>query len=143
MNTADKTIEIKLGFPPNIEDIRARFGELPASAYFCYDNVIYIGNNSMPTPFPPDLLAHEGCHVKQQETVGGAKRWWKRYLTDDHFLLEVEIEAYKEQYRFMAKYIKDRNERFRYATRLATALASPQYGSLISQSEALRCIGGW
>lgn len=42
------------------------------------------------------LIAHEMVHVRQQAATGWLAWWW-RYLTDESFRLDQELEAYRVQ----------------------------------------------
>lgn len=125
-------MKIVTDYPPNIEKIKEVFdfeGKVPC---FTYGNTLY---NPSGNPVSASLLKHEEVHVRQQgENPEG---WWDRYLTDIPFRLEQEIEGYQAQYREAKKWIKDRNELYRYARNLASDLSSPMYGSIISVQEAL------
>lgn len=62
---------------------------------------------------PNDLLKHEETHVRQQMAYkGGKDAWFERYLADDQFRLDNELEAYRRQYRYAKENIKDRNQVF-------------------------------
>ena len=88
----------------------------------------------------PDLLAHERIHLAQQEKWGDPESWWKKYLGDRHFRLEQEIEAYKEQIKFINTAVKDRNQAFSLKRRLYHDLSGPMYGNLCTTAEAQRLI---
>jgi len=79
----------------------------------------------------PDLLIHEGTHLKQQEKIG-VKEWVERYLNEPQFRLTQEIEAYKNQIHS----IKDRNARSRCRIQSSQFLASSLYGNIINYKEA-------
>lgn len=88
---------------------------------------------------PEDLIAHESTHIRQQSTQPDA--WWSRYLDDQFFRVEQEAEAYAAQYDYVCHHIlKDRNARNKFLLRLASSLASPIYGSVISTSTAMERI---
>ena len=90
---------------------------------------------------PPDLMAHELVHVKQQaEFEGGYKAWWECYFEDDQFRLDQEVAAYKEQLSLVRNLIKDRNQQARVLSRIAAVLSGKTYGNLISYAEALRLL---
>ena len=90
-------MNIKHEFPPNFEAIKAKLPITEANIY-CYDSTLYV-------PFrqevPEDVMIHEEKHVEQQK--GEPVVWWERYLNDPGFRLEMELEAYVAQY----KWIKD------------------------------------
>jgi len=43
------------------------------------------------------LIAHEEVHARQQRATGWFAWWWWRYLTDEAFRLDAELEAYRVQ----------------------------------------------
>ena len=45
-----------------------------------------------------DLLVHENVHARQQEGKD-LEKWVDRYLTDTEFRKQIELEAYREQYK--------------------------------------------
>lgn len=83
----------------------------------------------------PDLLEHEKVHIKQQ--ASGWREWWERYFTDTAFRTTQELEAYQEQYRWVLKNIKDRNERARYLMFFAQSLSGKMYGNVLSLQDAM------
>lgn len=93
---------------------------------FAYNGIIYSDYT-----LPPDLIIHEQTHFKQQEKFG-LDTWVERYLTNESFRLEMEIEAYKNQ----LKSIKDKNLRFAVRMDSVDALTSGLYGSIITREEA-------
>ena len=80
----------------------------------------------------PDILLHEQVHIAQQKRIG-ARKWIKRYLVDDEFRKEQEVEAYQVQ----IASIKDREARSSCRTECAYNLSSSLYGSLMTFMEAL------
>lgn len=91
-------------------------------------------------PLPADVDAHERVHLQQQGgTAEGAAAWWEKYLSDPVFRYEQELQAYREQYRFLKKTVKDGNELTRRVYKLAADLNS-MYGLQVTQAEALRAI---
>ena len=127
---------VKKENPPNIEEIQARFPSIKGQKgiIYTYDKVIY---NPDGMPLTSELVAHEMTHIKQQaEHKGGVKGWWKQYLEDDGFRFAEELEAYSRQYIVFCDSVKDRNQRATYLFFLAKHLSSPQYGSIISTTDA-------
>lgn len=128
-------MEIIHDFPPNFKAIEKKFGPLSDSVIFTYGGAIYA-----PTvgEIASHLIVHEEVHSKQQGD--DPKGWWKRYLKDDKFRLEQEVEAYKAQYLFFKRTIKDRNRQTRFLYKIAADLASPMYGSIVPHREAMNLI---
>ncbi len=87
----------------------------------------------------PDVEAHERVHIEQQCSYG-IIAWWDRYLCDDDFRLEQELEAYRAQWRFVQNSERDRNRQAIMLTQIAKDLASPMYGKLLPFKEALKAI---
>lgn len=83
----------------------------------------------------PDLLVHEGIHVKQQAKIG-KDVWWEQYFNNDSFRLSQEKEAYIAQSKWLKRHIKDRNKRFVYLNKIATDFSSSMYGNIITKEEA-------
>ena len=101
-----------------------------------YGNTIYLNHKESITH---DLFVHESVHCKQQGyNEAGASNWWDDYLHDDSFRLEQELEAYRAQYAFLKRHIKDRNKLFLQLRRLSIDLSSQMYGNIIGQMEALQ-----
>lgn len=122
-------------YPPNINDIR-KVLTVPETAIFTYGSDLYIPSNGR---IDEPLFKHEQVHERQQNKMG-VKQWWKRYISDLNFRLSQEIEAHQVQYREAKKLIKDRNRLSLYGLRLASSLASEQYGNIISQQDAYNAI---
>ena len=88
-------------------------------------------------PIPKDLMVHELTHVRQHRAYpGGKDMWWERYLQDDQFRYDQELEAYRKQYQWVKNNIKDRNQAFRYLMFYAKSLAGPMYGKVATLSKA-------
>lgn len=119
--------------------------EIPDIYYVCKDkfgvnwddNIIFTYGDTIycKTDIPEDLKVHEATHIRQQKS--GAKEWWDRYLNDNAFRLDQEVEAYKNQYNYLKIVIKDRNKLFLHKHRIAKDLSSYIYGNIISYSDAL------
>lgn len=105
---------------------------------FTYGDILY---NPDQGPLDVAFIAHEETHQRQQQENGMTpEKWWSLYLRSEEFRLSQEIEAYQNQYKVQKKYIKDRNTLAQYLYRLAQALSSPMYGSIISFSMAMSVI---
>jgi hypothetical protein len=119
-------------FPPNIAAIRKRF-EMTGfpTAIFAYGDTLY---NPSGMEIPPDLIAHEELHSKQQE-IYGLQDWWTRYLEDDAFRLGQEVEAYRKQYEY-AKEKYNRDQRRWVLNEIVKNLSSKLYGNVINKKRA-------
>ena len=129
-------MKIVLDYPPNYAVVASTFDLSRVTPVFMYGEILY---NPAGIPLESHIIAHEEVHERQQRTIG-PKAWWDRYLTDSQFRIDQEIEAYREQYRFVKNIIKDRNKVARFLHAIATDLSGPMYGSAISYQDALNKI---
>lgn len=114
-------VEVKKEWPPNIDAIRKRF-ELTGKEIFAYDGVIYHpGSGQLTAP----LIAHEKVHFAQQGDDPAG--WWDRYLTDNSFRYEMELDAHREELRVFCKFYRDRNMQWKYCDRLARRMSAETY----------------
>ena len=79
--------------------LRAKFGidwdDPKVAIFITYGDTVY-----SKYPLTPDLEIHEGTHIKQQEAIG-KERWWDLYIENKKFRLSQEVEAYRNQIKFM------------------------------------------
>jgi len=115
---------------------KEKFGiDFDRGTIFTVGEDIHIKN---PDKLSQDLLAHELVHIIQQQEIG-ADNWWERYLEDDAFRLEQEIEAYGEQYRYaQEKY--NRQQRRLLLKEMSENLSGKMYGNLLSKEQAKELI---
>ena len=99
---------------------------------FPYNPVIY---NPSGLDIPADIMIHEAVHIKQQGK--NPQAWWDRYILDKGFRLQQELEANQEQYKFICKIKKDRNERARALVAIARNMAGAVYGNMITTNKAI------
>lgn len=130
-------MEIRIEKPPVWEQANRVFDLTGRRPVFAWDTILY---NPLEGHVDEYAMLHEEEHSKQQRAIGGPEIWWQKYLTDKHFRLVQELEAYKVQYRAAKVGIKDRNTLYRYALRMAGDCASSMYGCDITTSDALRLI---
>lgn len=129
-------MEIINAFPPNIEEIKKRFNLDGHKPVFSYGKILYVPYGA---DIDPHLMAHEMTHGKYQIEMG-VENWWKKYLYDDTFRLDQEVEAYRAQYKRYCHDVKDGNRRAKLLNFIADSLSSAMYGNLVSKSEAMRLI---
>ncbi len=136
-------MKIVKGYPPNIEAIRAKFA-LSEYVIFTYGGVIYQPGSGV---IPLDLMVHEETHEIQQMNFKSPDEWWDKYLDDEKFRLDQEVEAYRRQYEFYkdSKCTKPggkiREVRLRkFLLKVARDLSGPIYGNLVPMSEAKKLI---
>jgi len=126
--------------PPQwiLDAVKEKWGVVwESTVIFTYGDIISTSSGSM----TEDLIAHEQTHVRQQKAMG-ADLWWKRYLEDDEFRYSQELEAYRNQYQWLVKNIKDRNEVFKYLEHYARSLSGAMYGNMVQYSVAFKLIKG-
>ena len=105
---------------------------MEAGVMFTYGDKIY----SLLPP-APDVVAHEEVHQRQQATMS-PELWWDMYFKSPEFRYSQEIEAYREQYKFVNKKLKDRNQKAQYLDFFAKSLSGSMYGDLCSYQQALK-----
>ena len=90
---------------------------------------------------PPDFIIHEQTHLKRQKfsKIYGLWWWW-RYIRNQEFRLNEELVAYQNQWKFIQKTIKDRNQRSVMLDKLANALSGKIYGNIIDVYHARKMI---
>lgn len=125
---------------PPIYDMIVQSGMTPSPhTIYAYGDAIYNpGGFDLETKENEHYIVHESVHCRQQGD--NPDYWWSRYLDDHFFRIQMEIEAYAEQYDFICKTNKDRNQRFKILHNMARILASPIYGNVIGQQSALQLI---
>lgn len=110
-----------IDFPPNYKEI-TRFLKPEKETFYCYGDVIY---NPSGVEIPPDIEYHEGIHAKQQKSFLSPALWWTKYLIDQDFRLDQELEAFTKQWMFIYKHIpKVKKESLEV---ISNILASPMY----------------
>ena len=130
-------VEIVHEWPPRRAEIEERFGELPDGVIFAWGDKIMVPSGAHLWQW---LVDHEAVHLRQQKEAGGVDPWWDRYLVDDEFRLEQELEAHVAEYRTFCLHERDRNERARYLNAIAGRLSSKMYGRLITRGQAMKRI---
>ena len=119
--------------PPNYAEIQQHFpnANFDKGTLFTYGDTCYCKDIS------PVMIVHEQTHAKQQVNP---KEWWDRYFTDINFRLSQEVEAYKNQWKWIKENIKDRNKRFKMLCAICDDLSGKLYNNMVSWSEAKRLI---
>jgi len=110
--------------PPNYALIRKHFpnADFKNGIVFTYFPDIYIKGH-----IQPHLLVHEQTHLAQQSSLfEKPDSWWEKYISDKDFRIQMEIEAYHNQYKHSPSLLHQ----------LASDLSSPLYGSTISYKDA-------
>ena len=121
---------------PPILDKLLKAGLKPQkTTVFAYGDTLY---NPSGVEIPPDILVHEEVHIRQQKDNKNA--CLEKYLNDKEYRLKVEVEAFREQYKFVCEMLKDRNYRAKCLHSLAQELSGSVYGKIINYSEAINKI---
>lgn len=122
-------------YPPNIEEIQKIFGRKAiAHAIFTYAPHVYYPDGG---ELPEHLVAHEQTHLSQQGDKPA--EWWERYLVDQQFRLEQEVEAYREQYQNALETLP-RKVRRQLLQQISRDLSGPLYGYIIKFDQAKEAI---
>lgn len=116
-------------YPPNINDIRL-FLDVSDDVIFCYGDTIY---NPSKKTITEDLMLHEEVHKRQQGGLPDA--WWFRYLRDEQFRLEQELEAYGVQYSLVKSKTSGKLREW-ILDKMAEALSGKVYGNLLNFAQA-------
>lgn len=129
--------------PPNFKAIAKAFPAVleRKDVVYTYGGIMFNpGDIEIDEPFG----LHEACHSLQQEKLGkgaeGADKWWKKFIKDPEFRKEQELEAFAVQYRRYCELQPNRDRRARYLHKIAMNFASPIYGNMVSQQEAVKLI---
>lgn len=119
--------------PPIWDEAHKHFEIDDSATVYTYGDVLY---NPAAVVIDQYLEAHEATHMRQQAKEGDPATWWKKYFTDAVFRIEMEAQAYGQQYRLFCQENKDRNTQMRYLWQLAVVLSSDMYRVNISHSNA-------
>lgn len=118
--------------PPNYDAlISAGFRIGGKKVLFAWGDKIY---NPGCLKIPPHLIVHEEMHSWRQGDEPEA--WWGSYINDDEFRLEEEILAHQVELRELMRGNTNRKTRRGALHQVAQRLASPLYGSVISERRA-------
>lgn len=118
-------MEIVSGFPPNINELKEHF-DIGYTVVFTYGDILYNPGNGF---INKALLAHEETHSRQQQEMG-VEQWWRKYIDDQQFRIDQEVEAYHNQYlEYKKSNSYQKSELF--VNNLARDLSSKLYGENI------------
>ena len=127
-------MKIVKGFPPNKNEIERILGIFKDSVY-CWGEVLYAPDLSEGEELSEDILAHERVHQKQQENYASSEVWWAKYLYNEEFRKEQEVDAFREQYQFVKEKTTNKIAKLCLFD-LADNLRNPMYGLSLSHQEA-------
>lgn len=119
--------------PPNYGEICKTLSP-GDTAVFTYGDTIYAPNLKDEKEIQLHLMVHEETHAKQQTNP---EEWWIKYLADADFRFEQELEAYASQFAYVdgLEGLTYKNKKS-FLEKIASDLASPMYGNIITQVEA-------
>ncbi len=130
-------MEIIKDVPPNFKTICAHF---PFVAEH-FKDIVFTFGETLYSPgghdIPDHLMVHEQTHSLQQRVMG-IDNWWVKYLVDDSFRLDQEVEAYARQYKFFKN--KHSRQTKQFLNKIAKDLSSKMYGNLCSFERAKELI---
>lgn len=132
-------MKVVVAEPPMMDEIDARTGTRGKPVLYAWGDIIY---NPLGMMIPPQLLAHEEVHEKQQALLKGPKVWWTRYLADLPFRLTQEVPAHQAEYLAYCRLGTNRQQRRRYLHGLIKRLSGPLYGKLVLREKAKALILG-
>lgn len=102
---------------------------------FAFGDTIYAS-----AEIPDHLIVHEKEHLRQQfYCTLGAWVWLALYLVSKRFRYAMELKAYQAQWNFFIQHYVF-SERDAFIRKLASDLASPLYGNIVSFSKAMKAI---
>lgn len=139
INNMFKKVKVSSQKPPEwiLQAVKDKFDvDWESNIVFAYDGQI-MTNGGIVTE---DLVAHETTHFDQQEKVGGSDNWWRKYLEDEKFRFEQELEAYRNQYQFIKMISRDQKFINNNLAFFAEALSGPIYGNMVSKDVAYNLI---
>ncbi len=122
--------------PPNWDELVKRYSVEWGPTVVTYGDTVYCGYK-----LSDDVVVHESVHIEQQATIG-VETWWRRYYDDPQFRYEQELEAYRAQYKFIKRTIKDRNKMNQRLLLLASYLSGDMYENIVTKAEAMKAIRG-
>ena len=120
-------IKLIYDWPPNAETEDKKRKDVAIN----YKGDIYLPNGNV----REDIIIHEKVHIKQQK--GDYDGWIEHYQTDISFRIEQEVEAYKEQIKYIKKTM-GRKKAFYAMMSFAKFLSSEVYGNIITFEKALK-----
>jgi hypothetical protein len=80
-------------------------------------------------------LTHEKVHIKQQKEMG-VDEWWDKYLSDEQFRLQQELEAYKAEIEWIKENVKGFVLKDKMISKIIMDISSDMYGGIISFNKA-------
>jgi len=130
-------VKISYEKPPIFDAVCNTF-QINPECYFTYGDTLY---NPSRLPIPPEIIAHEKVHMKQQNyNDNDAAIWWGKFLRDRDFRIDQEARAYGRQYEYIKYHVKDKRVTENYLDQLTKSLSGPLYGRCIEFDKARKLI---
>lgn len=126
-------------FPPNIATIKKFFDIKDRGVVFAYGDTLYVPNGG---EIEKHLLVHEETHECQMRGWD-PEEWWNKYLTSSVFRLSQEVEACRNQYKYIKSQYKDKDLLSKVLAEMAENLSGKVYGYMVGFQKAKRLIKGW
>lgn len=131
--------------PPLWDKIDKAFNVAGKPVIFAWGDRIF---DPMGVGVTRELHSHEEIHGERQIRYGAALlgvnctldaavgTWWDKYIKEPSFRLAEEIPAHRAEYLSFCKRHRDRGACNKMLGHIASKLASPLYGGLISEAAA-------
>jgi len=134
VSIAPLEVEVVYGeYPPNIDQIQAVFPmAMKDGVIFAYGRKVFVPSGRK---IPPEILAHERIHCERQIDMG-VEEWWTQYMADPVFRYHEELLAHRVEYSFLRGLYPGQDAKHRALEHVATKLAHPLYGGLVSKKRA-------
>lgn len=130
-------MKIIKGYPPNYAEICKAIGKPESNYMFTYGDTIYFPEGRS-LDGRPDIIAHEEVHERQQSGwFMSPEKWWRRYLKDNTFRYKQELEAYRLQWHYIQRHVRDREMRNKLLNEFARMLSSKNYGNVVRFNDAM------
>lgn len=122
--------------PPMFDEIDAVFNVRGRQVIFAWGRTIF---NPANVVIAPQLFEHEAVHCERQGN--DIEGWWRRYIADPEFRLYEEVPAHQAEYRSLLRLRGDnRANRRRFLPYVASRLAAPIYGRMVTVAQAKELI---
>lgn len=123
--------------PPIYLKIRQKFHVKYEDIVIAYYPNIHVREGFL----PQHKIRHEMVHINRQKEIGVVE-WWDKYLKDDKFRLTEELEAFKEEIKFIqspfCRYLE--SDKKLLVDILLKEISGKLYGNLLTYEEAKRIL---
>jgi len=122
-------MRIVVDYPPLYEEIREAFPQVEKmDVLFAWGDKIYNPSDSY---ISHALREHERVHGFQQGD--DIEAWWRQYIEDEKFRLEMELAAHYIEWKTMCEDAWNRSQRRAMLKIVGAKLASPLYGKMVKR----------